>query len=196
QMLASTPTFHVASWGGRGYPSVIHEMTEMAIQKFGQYDHGNQPDHHVLYLYTAAGQPWKTEYWTRRVCRDLYGSGPEGFPGDEDNGEMACWYLLSAMGFYPLCPGRPEYVLTSPLFSKTTIDLPDGKKFIIRADKNYDQNIYVQSRSLGGIPYTNTWITQQAITAGGELTVKLGTTPMKRIVQENELPHSMSMGRD
>ena len=196
KMLASPPTFHNASWDGRGYKSVIHEMTEMGIQKFGQYDHGNQPDHHVLYLFTAAGQPWKTEYWTRRACGELYNSGPTGFAGDEDNGEMASWFLLSSMGFYPLCPGRPEYVLTSPFFKKVTINLANGKKFIIRADENSDKNIYVQSRSLNGNYYTNTWITQHDIVTGGEMKLTMGEKPSQRSIRKKELPHSMSTDAD
>ena len=112
---------------------MIHEMAEMAAVKFGQYDQGNQPVHHVLFLYAAAGQPWKTEYWTRKVCSELYNSVPQGFPGDEDNGEMSSWYLLNALGFYPLTPGRPEYVLTSPLFAKATIHLANGQEFVVTA---------------------------------------------------------------
>ncbi len=101
-MLGLPPVFHVG-----GYGQVIHEMSEMGNAKFGQYAHNNQPVFDVLFLYAALGQPWKTEYWTRRVCAELYNSGPRGFQGDEDNGSMASWYVLSAIGLYPLCPGTP-----------------------------------------------------------------------------------------
>ena len=187
KMLTMEPTYHVG-----GYRGVIHEMREMAAVKFGQYDQGNQPVHHVLFLYTAAAQPWKTEYWTRRVCSQLYDSGPRGFPGDEDNGEMSSWYLLNSLGFYPLTPGRPEYVLTSPLFPKATIHLANGREFIVAAPGNRDATVYVQKRILNGQNYTNTCIAHEAITRGGQLHVELAEKPKVRRVEAGELPYSMS----
>ena len=187
KMMTMEPTYHVGGYGG-----VIHEMREMAAVKFGQYDQGNQPVHHVLYLFTAAGAPWKTEFWTRKVCAELYNSGPQGFPGDEDNGEMASWYLLNALGFYPLTPGRPEYVLTSPLFTKATIHLANGREFVVTAPENRDANVYVQKRILNGGSYTNTWIAHEVITAGSHLQVELAEKPKERRIEPGELPHSMS----
>jgi predicted alpha-1,2-mannosidase len=187
KLLTMESTYHVGGYGG-----VIHEMREMAAVKFGQYDHGNQPGHHVLFLYTAAGEPWKTEYWTRKVCAELYDSGPQGFAGDEDNGEMASWYVLNALGFYPLTPGRPEYVLTSPLFTKAAIHLPAGREFVVTAPGNRNATVYVQKRVLNGRSYTNTWIAHEAIVRGGELQVELGEKPNERRIEAGELPYSMS----
>ncbi len=113
KMMQQPPQFNLGT-----YPLEIHEMTEMASVDFGQYAHSNQPAHHVLYLYASAGAPWKTQYWVRRVLSELYNPDSDGFAGDEDNGEMSCWYLFSALGFYPLCPGHPSYVFGSPLFKQ------------------------------------------------------------------------------
>ena len=104
-------------------------MSEMAARKFGQYAHSNQPVHHILYLFALAGKPERTRYWTKKVMEDLY--TPEEFAGDEDTGAMAAWYLMSAAGFYPVCPGKPEYVLGAPLFEKMTLTLSGGKKLVI-----------------------------------------------------------------
>jgi putative alpha-1,2-mannosidase len=112
--------FHVGVYGQE-----IHEMSEMAAVKFGQYDHGNQPVHHVLYLFALAGRPDRTQYWVKRVMDELY--SPESFAGDEDTGSMAAWYLLSAMGFYPVCPGKAEYVLGRAFFKGMTVRVADGK---------------------------------------------------------------------
>jgi predicted alpha-1,2-mannosidase len=187
QMLGLPPVFHTG-----GYGKVIHEMAEMAIATFGQYDQGNQPGHHVLYLFTSAGQPWKTEYWTRRVCRDLFNSGPDGFAGDEDNGEMSSWYILSSLGIYSLCPGQPTYVLTSPLFDQATIHLENGRTFVIDSPGNSTGNTYVASRQLNGSNYTNTWIPYQAIASGGTLKVQLSSTPNLRELAPEEYPYSLS----
>lgn len=188
QMLTMEPTFHVGAYG-----QVIHEMTEMAVQPFGQYAHSNQPVHHVLCLYTAAGQPWKTEYWSRLVCEKLYNSGPEGFCGDEDNGEMSAWYLLNAMGLFPLTPGRAEYVLTNPLFQRAAIHLTSDKTFEISAPNNTSSTIYVQKRTLNGKEYTPTYITHQEIVMGGSLQVEMGASPNEREIKPEELPYSMSI---
>lgn len=124
KMITMPATFDVGSYGGE-----IHEMSEMAARKFGQYAHSNQPVHHVLYLFALAGKPDRTRYWTRRVMEELY--SPDEFAGDEDTGAMAAWFLMSAAGFYPVCPGKAEYVLGAPLFDKITLTLSDGKKLVI-----------------------------------------------------------------
>lgn len=120
QMLTMEPAFHVGVYGQE-----IHEMSEMAAVDFGQYDHGNQPVHHVLYIFALAGRPDRTQYWAHRVMEELY--SPEGFPGDEDTGSMAAWYLLSAMGMFPVCPGKAEYVLGRALFPGMTVRVGEGK---------------------------------------------------------------------
>ncbi|HZZ43920.1 MAG TPA: GH92 family glycosyl hydrolase [Tepidisphaeraceae bacterium] len=183
RLLGTPPVFHVG-----GYGSVIHEMREMWIREFGQYAHSNQPSHHLLYLYAVAGEPWKMEYWTRRVCAELYNSGPDGFAGDEDNGEMSCWYLLSTMGVYPLCPGRPDYVLTSPAFDRATIHLRNGKDFVVAAKNNGQRNVYVQKRALDGKPYSSSYIPQAALIAGGTLDVEMGEQPNLQAGGDGELP--------
>jgi predicted alpha-1,2-mannosidase len=187
QMMGLPPVFHVGGYGG-----VIHEMTEMAIQKFGQYDQGNQPGFDSLYLYAAIGQPWKTEYWTRRVCDELFNSGARGFPGDEDNGSMASWYLLSSIGLYSLCPGTPDYVFTSPLFAKTTLHLPGDKTFQITATPQGEFDFYAQSRKLNGAEDRKIAISYADIMKGGELEVELGRSPKIRAVAEEDLPYSAS----
>jgi len=187
EMLALPPTFHVG-----GYGEVIHEMREMANAKFGQYAQSNQPVFHVLYLYAAAGQPWETEYWTRSVCAAMYDSSARGFPGDEDNGSMASWYLLSSIGFYPLCPGTPTYVFTSPLFPKITLHLPQDKTFVITASSNSEKNVYVQKRQLNGVDDPRTWITQNEIMQGGELRLEMGPKANVHPIRDEDLPYSAS----
>ena len=172
RMLGQAPIFHIGEYGG-----VIHEMTEMAIRPFGQYAHGNQPVHHVLYLFTSIGQPYKTQYWTRRVCQELYTSGPDGFAGDEDNGEMGSWYVLSSMGLYQVCVGDPTYTLTSPLFDEVTLSLSNGKTLKINAADNAPLHHYVQSRTLDGKPFAGDTIAFERLREGGTLNVRLGSRP-------------------
>ena len=187
EMLAIPPIYHVG-----GYGHVIHEMSEMAEAKFGQYAQSNQPVFSVLYLYAVAGQPWKTEYWTRRVCAEMYNSGVKGFPGDEDNGSMASWYVLSSIGLYPFCPGTPDYVFTSPVFPKITLHLAHDKTFVIAASSNNERNVYVQQRQLNGVEDSRTWITHNDIVRGGELQLDMGSAAKMRSVRNADLPYSES----
>ena len=144
RFLYQPPTFRPGTYG-----QVIHEMAEMAAVDFGQHDQGNQPVHSFLYFFTAAGSPWKTQYWTRRVLEVLY--TPDSFPGDEDNGEMASWYVLNALGLGPLCPGVPEYVLVSPLFPAVHVHLAGGKTLAIEApNTSRDECLYPEHVSLNG----------------------------------------------
>jgi predicted alpha-1,2-mannosidase len=187
EMLATPPTFHVG-----GYGIVIHEMTEMALAHFGQYAQSNEPVFHVLYLYAAVGYPWKTEKWTRKVCEEMYNSSPRGFPGDEDTGTMAAWYILSSLGIYPLCPGDPNYILTSPLFTKSILHLPNGKTFSITAADNDSRNIYVQSRRLNGSEYRKTFIPHAVLLQGGSMDMQMADKPAERVLNDDELPYSAS----
>ena len=187
KLFSLPPTYH-----SDGYGRVIHEMREMAALNSGQYAQSNQPSFHHPYLYAAAGQPWKTEFWTRKACAEFYNDGPQGYIGDEDNGSAASWYLLSTLGFYPLTPGHPSYVFTSPAVSKAVIHLADGKNFTISAPGNGPQKIYVQKRQLNGQETTRTWIAHQDIVAGGTLDVELGEKPNRRTVKDDELPYSAS----
>ena len=155
-------TYHVG-----GYGKVIHEMVEMAGAHLGQCALNNQPSFDIPYLFAAIGQPWKTQYWTRRACAELFNSTPAGFPGDEDNGSMASWYILSSIGIYPFCPGSPEYLMTSPVFPKVTIHLAGHKTLLITSLGNSDKNIYIQKCQFNGTETAKTWISHQAIIEGG-----------------------------
>jgi predicted alpha-1,2-mannosidase len=185
QMLATPPYFHVG-----GYGVEIHEMTEMAIRDFGQYAHGNQPVHHVLYLYLAAGRPWRAQKEIRRVLDTLY--SPDGFAGDEDNGEMAAWYVLSSLGLYPHCPGRPEWALGSPLFKRTRVHLPNGRTLTIDAPENSAKYPYVTEVSLRGHVIPGTVVGHQALLEGGTLHFHMSTTPSMRVTPMAGRPGSMS----
>ncbi|NIA29207.1 MAG: glycoside hydrolase family 92 protein [Actinobacteria bacterium] len=168
------PKFGVGHYGFE-----IHEMTEMVACKMGQYAHGNQPVHHALYLWDYAGQPWKTQKWVRHAVSTLYGPGPDGLCGDEDNGQMSAWYLFNALGFYPVCPGEPMYVIGSPLFTKATLHLPSGKTFKIVAKNNSADNVYIQSAIVNGKTFDQTWIAHDTIANGGEIIFKMGPSPNK-----------------
>lgn len=172
------------------YNGVIHEMIEFAAVGMGQYGACNQPSFHLPYLYAAIGQPWKTERWTRRACRELFNAGPGGFIGDDDNGSNSSWYLLSAMGIYPLTPGHPSYVLTSPEFASVKIALPGGKTLAIEAKNNSEKNVYVRSRTVNGGPWTKTWISHAELVGGAKIVNQMSDRPAVRKVKAEELPYS------
>ncbi|RFS22657.1 glycoside hydrolase family 92 protein [Chitinophaga silvatica] len=175
------------------YGTVIHEIREMQIMNMGQYAHGNQPIQHMIYLYNYAGQPWKTQYWIRQVMNKLYHATPDGYCGDEDNGQTSAWYVFSAMGFYPVCPGTTQYVFGTPLFPKLTMTLEDGKKMVINAPGNSEQSLYVQSASLNGQPYSKNWISHDDLQKGGSLEFKMGDAPEKtRGIDPAAYPYSYS----
>jgi predicted alpha-1,2-mannosidase len=176
-----------------GYGQVIHEMTEMAAFKMGQYAQGNEPIHHLLYLYNYAGQPWKAQQHLREVMDKMYNASENGYPGDEDEGQMSSWYVLSAAGIYSVCPGTDEYVIGSPAFKKMTITLENGKKFVIEANNNSKQNMYIQSATLNGKPYTHNFIKHSDIINGGILHFEMGDKPnMNRGLAVEDKPFSLS----
>jgi len=144
-LFTAPPLFDFSYYGYQ-----IHEITEMLIADMGQYAHGNQPIQHGIYLFNYAEQPWKTQYWVRETMDRLYTALPDGLCGDEDNGQTSAWYVFSAMGFYPVCPGSGEYVLGAPLFNKITLHLPDNKTFVINANENSSENRYKQKTKLNG----------------------------------------------
>lgn len=183
EFLYQPPTFHVGTYGG-----VIHEMAEMAAVDFGQYDQGNQPVHQFLYLYAAAGSPWKADYWIRRVLNQLY--TPDHFPGDEDNGEMAAWYVLNALGLGPLCPGVPEYILGSPLFPSATIHLEDGKTLTLDAPDNAD---FVQQVWWNGVAHSSLTVGHALLAEGGILKFDQAETPPLRQIAAGDLPYALSV---
>jgi predicted alpha-1,2-mannosidase len=183
------PVFDDSYYGG-----TIHEIREMQIANMGQYAHGNQPIQHMIYLYNYAGEPWKTQYWAREVMNRLYKPTPDGYCGDEDNGQTSAWYVFSALGFYPVCPGTDQYVLGAPLFKKVTLQLENGKQFIINAPGNSEQNKYVQSAKLNGVVYTKNWLSHFDIQRGGSFTTMMGPLPNKnKGVSGEAYPYSFSL---
>jgi predicted alpha-1,2-mannosidase len=181
-------TVHVGTYGGK-----IHEMTEMEVAHTGQYAHGNQPIQHMIYLYNYAGQPWKAQSRVREMMTKLYNSTENGYPGDEDQGQTSSWYVLSAMGFYSVCPGTDEYVIGSPVFRKTTITLENGKQFVITAESNSQKNVYIQSAELNGKSYTKNYLRYQDLVNGGTFNLKMNDEPNKtRGISADDLPYSVS----
>lgn len=175
------------------YKRVIHEMAEMELINMGQYAHGNQPIQHMIYLYNYAGQPWKAQKWARKVMADLYNSTPNGYPGDEDQGQTSSWYVISAMGLYSVCPGTTEYVIGSPVFPKMTINLENGKQLIIEAVNNNSENVYIQSASLNGDLFTRNFLHYDELMKGGVIKYVMGNTPAtQRGILEEDRPYSVS----
>jgi len=182
------PTFDDSYYGG-----VIHEIREMQIANMGQYAHGNQPIQHMIYLYNHAGQPWKTQYWARETMNKLYKATPDGYCGDEDNGQTSAWYIFSAMGFYPVTPASDQYVLGAPLFKKVAINLENGKTVTITAPNNSAANKYVNSLTIDGKPYTNNWVSHKGLLNGADLNFDMIATPNKeRGTKDADAPFSMS----
>jgi predicted alpha-1,2-mannosidase len=151
----------------------------MQIANMGNYAHGNQPIQHMIYLYNYAKQPWKAQQKVREVMKKLYSATPDGYCGDEDNGQTSAWYVFSALGFYPVTPGVPQYVLGSPLFDKVTMHLQNGNSFKIEARNNNDENYYIESVKLNETNYNNTWIDYNDIQKGGKLIFKMNDKPNK-----------------
>jgi predicted alpha-1,2-mannosidase len=139
----------------------------------GQYAQGNEPSFHIAYLYDFSGQPWKTQRRVRQLMDVWYGDGPLGIPGDDDGGETSSWYVLSALGFYPVCPGNPIYEIGSPIFEKSIIRLGNGKLFTILANHVSNQNKYIQSAQLNGKPLAGAWFAHAAIANGGTLIMEM-----------------------
>ena len=163
-LLSTPPVFEVGSYGKE-----IHEMSEMAAVDFGQYAHSNQPSHHILYYYTLVGRADKCAYWVRKTCDELYTASADGLAGDEDNGEMSAWYIFSALGFYPFCPGSDQYVFGSPLFEKASIRLSNGKMFVIEARNQAEDHSCVASWQLNGQSLDGQYLKHSGIVGGGTL---------------------------
>ena len=175
------------------YGFTIHEIREMQIVNMGNYAHGNQPIQHMIYLYNYAGQPWKAQTRVREVMEKLYHPGPDGYCGDEDNGQTSAWFVFSAMGFYPVTPGTPQYVFGSPLFNEVTLQLENGNTFRIEALDNGPDNVYIQKTTLNGQPLEQTWIDHEVIQQGGRLIFTMGDTPNTNWANGVEArPYSMS----
>lgn len=186
-----------SSQGVVGSRHVIHEMREMQVMNMGQYAHGNQPIQHMLYLYNYAGAPWKTQYWVREAMNRLYKATPDGYCGDEDNGQTSAWYVFSAMGFYPVCPATTQYVMGAPLFRKVTLELENGKSFVITAPQNSAANRYVEATSLNGQAYTHNWIDHTTILQGGRLELKMSAVPnYNKGTFAKDFPYSFSTAKE
>ena len=182
------PVFDESAYGG-----VIHEIREMQIANMGQYAHGNQPIQHMIYLYNYGGAPYKTQYWVRETMDRMYKATPDGYCGDEDNGQTSAWYVFSAMGFYPVTPATDQYVLGAPLFKKVTLTLENGKTVVINAPSNSDNNRYVQSLQLNGKPYSKNWIRHSGLQKGAVLNFGMSATPNKtRGSSPVDFPYSLS----
>ncbi len=176
--------------------SMIHEMREMQVMDMGQYAHGNQPIQHMVYLYNYAGEPWKAQYWVRGIMDKLYSAAPDGYCGDEDNGQTSAWYVFSALGFYPVCPGSDEYILGSPLFKSVEIDLENGKTLQIQSTDNARGNRYIEEMELNGKRYTKNFLTHGDLMNGGEITFRMSSQPNKeRGIQREDFPYSFSNNR-
>ncbi|WP_343615631.1 GH92 family glycosyl hydrolase [Flavobacterium sp.] len=178
------------------YGAVIHEIREMQIMNMGQYAHGNQPIQHMIYLYNYAGEPWKTQYWSREVMNRLYKPTPDGYCGDEDNGQTSAWYIFSALGFYPVCPGTEEYVLGAPLFKKTTLQFEDGKQLIINAPNNSDVSRYVNELKWQDSAYPKNYLNHFELLKGGELYFDMVSSPnLQRGTTKDSYPYSYSISK-
>jgi predicted alpha-1,2-mannosidase len=174
-----------------GFP--IHEIREMQIMNMGNYAHGNQPIQHMIYLYDWSGQPWKTQYRAREVMERLYAATPDGYCGDEDNGQTSAWYVFSALGFYPVCPGSNQYALGSPLFRKATLRLGNGAETVVEATGNSQDNRYVRSLELNGSSYGKNYIDHETLCRGGRLRFTMSPEPnLSRGTGEDDMPYSFS----
>lgn len=175
------------------YRGVIHEIREMQIANMGQYAHGNQPIQHMIYLYDYAGAPWKAQYWVRETMNRMYKPTPDGYCGDEDNGQTSAWYIFSALGFYPVTPASDQYVLGAPLFKKATIHLENGKEITINAPENNDVNRYIRNMSYNGASYTKNWLSHSALQKGAVIDFSMASEPNKeRGINKTDVPYSFS----
>jgi len=190
-VFTAAPTFDFSYYG-----SQIHEITEMAIAGMGQYAHGNQPIQHAIYLYDYSGAPWKAQARVRETMDLMYTPTPDGLCGDEDNGQTSAWYVFSAMGFYPVCPGSNQYAIGSPLFTKVTLSLRNGKHFTVEAKHNAKDNVYIEKAALNGKTYTKHFITHGDIMKGGVLRFDMNAAPnTRRGTSASDLPYSLSNER-
>ena len=175
------------------YGGVIHEIREMQIMNMGNYAHGNQPIQHAIYLYNYSGEPWKAQYWIREAMNRLYTSAPDGYCGDEDNGQTSAWYVFSAMGFYPVCPGTTQYVIGSPYFKKMQLHLENGNTITLNAPENSKENRYINSISVNNAPYSKTFFEHSDLLKGCNIVYNMSKEPNKqRGISEKDAPYSFT----
>ena len=179
------------------YGFVIHEIREMTVMNMGNYAHGNQPIQHMIYLYNYAKQPWKAQYWLRQVMNKMYTPTPDGYCGDEDNGQTSAWYVFTALGFYPVCPGSNEYVVGAPLFKKATIHLENGKDVTIEAPLNNEENFYIKDMKMNGKTYTHNYFSHKDLMKGAKIQIEMSNLPNeKRGIAREDVPYSFSRERN
>ena len=187
-VFAVPPIFDDSYYGG-----VIHEIREMTVMNMGNYAHGNQPIQHMIYMYNYVGEPWKAQYWLRQVMNRMYTPGPDGYCGDEDNGQTSAWYVFSALGFYPVCPGTTQYVMGAPLFKKVTLHFENGKSLVINAPANSAENFYIKSLKFNGQNYTKNYLDHNDLMKGAVLDIEMDDQPNKqRGIQTADFPYSFS----
>ena len=185
--------FVLPSYLGLRSRGMIHEMREMQVMDMGQYAHGNQPIQHMVYLYNWTGQPWKAQYWTREIMDKLYNPNADAYCGDEDNGQTSAWYVFSAMGFYPVCPGTKQYAMGSPLFQKILVKLENGKTIQIEAPNNNKQTRYVDDVKVNGKSVSRTWLEHDELTKGATIKFQMSSKPnTKRGTDEKDAPYSFT----
>lgn len=185
--------FVIPSYEGMKSRGMIHEMREMQVMNMGQYAHGNQPIQHMPYLYNYAAEPWKAQYWVRKIMDKLYLPIPDGYCGDEDNGQTSAWYVFSSLGFYPVSPGSGEYVIGSPQFDRVTLRLENGKKVLIHAKQQEPNQVYVDQLSWNGKPYGKNYIRYKDLVQGANLEFKMSARPNRnRGTQKEDAPYSFS----
>lgn len=189
----STPETGAPEFAG-SYGGIIHEMSEARDVRMGMYGHSNQPSHHIAYMYDAAGQPWKTQKLVREALSRLYLGGEigQGYLGDEDNGEMSAWYVFSALGFYPLVTGSPEYAVGSPLFTRATVHLPGGRDLVIEAPENSERNVYVQGLTVNGERWESTALPHSVLAGGGTIRFAMGPEPSAWGTGDDAAPTSVT----
>lgn len=179
------------------YGQVIHEIREMTVMNMGNYAHGNQPIQHMIYLYNYVGQPWKAQYWLRQVMNRMYTPGPDGYCGDEDNGQTSAWYVFTALGFYPVAPGTTQYVLGAPLFKMATLHFENGNSLVINAPDNSEKNIYIESMTFNGKNYTKNYLDHNDLFKGGVIDYKMGDKPnYTRGINPEDMPYSFSVNEE
>lgn len=172
---------------------MIHEMREMQVMNMGQYAHGNQPIQHMVYLYNYSSEPWKAQYWIREIMNKLYTAGPDGYCGDEDNGQTSAWYVFSALGFYPVCPGTDEYIIGTPLFKSAKLHLENGKTITIKADNNELDNRYIKEMKVNGKSQTRNFLTHDQLIKGANIQFQMSPVPNKqRGTTKKDVPYSLS----
>ena len=185
------PVFDDSYYGG-----TIHEIREMTVMNMGNYAHGNQPIQHMIYMYDYARQPWKAQQRLREVMDRFYSATPDGYCGDEDNGQTSAWYVFSALGFYPVCPATDQYIMGAPLFKKAVIHLENGKTFEISAPENSAENFYIDDMKLNGKRYTRNYITHGDVMRGGRMDLDMSAEPnTRRGIGDKDRPYSFSLDK-